>query len=50
MSICSDVFSSLFHTGYASIAVLPISLASSTIFSEAMWQRCWATVDKRCRD
>lgn len=37
-----------FHPGYASIAVLPISLASSTIFSEAMWQRCWATADKRC--
>jgi Na+/proline symporter len=35
------------YTGYASIAVLPISLASSTIFSEAMWQRCWATADKR---
>ena len=39
-----------FQSGYASIAVLPISLASSTIFSEAMWQRCWATVDKRCYD
>lgn len=33
--------------GYSSIAVLPISLASSTVFSEAMWQRCWATTTKR---
>lgn len=36
------------YTGYASIVVLPISLMSSTIFSEAMWQRCWATANKRC--
>jgi len=35
------------YTGYASIAVMPISLASSTVFSEAMWQRCWATSTKR---
>lgn len=38
------------YTGYASIAVMPISLASSTVFSEAMWQRCWATSTKRWAD
>lgn len=26
--------------GYAAVAVMPISLVSSTLFSEAMWQRC----------
>jgi hypothetical protein len=34
--------------GLSSIADMPISLFSSTVFSEAMWQRCWATVDKKC--
>ena len=35
------------YLGYAAIAVMPISLTSATIFSEAMWQRCWASADKR---
>lgn len=35
------------YVGYASIVTMPVSLMSSTVFSEAMWQRCWATVDKR---
>lgn len=35
------------YNGLASIAVMPISLVSSTIFSEAMWQRCWAGKDNR---
>lgn len=33
--------------GLSSIAVMPISLASATVFSEAMWQRCWATNTRR---
>lgn len=33
------------YYGYSSILVMPLSLISSTLFSEAMWQRCWATVD-----
>eukprot|EP00850_Spirogloea_muscicola_P006407 SM000030S11416 [mRNA] locus=s30:496242:502221:- [translate_table: standard] len=35
------------YSGLSSIAVLPISLISSTIYSEAMWQRCWASADNR---
>jgi SSS family solute:Na+ symporter len=31
------------ETGYSSIFVLPLSLTSSTIFSEMMWQRVWAS-------
>lgn len=34
--------------GYSAIAVMPVSLVSATIFSEAMWQRCWATATKKC--
>ncbi|GJP42579.1 hypothetical protein CLOM_g2130 [Closterium sp. NIES-68] len=33
--------------GLASIAVMPISLISSTLFSEAMWQRCWASASRK---
>ncbi|KAK9811347.1 hypothetical protein WJX72_002216 [[Myrmecia] bisecta] len=35
------------YSGLSSIAVMPISLASSTVFSEAMWQRCWASKTDR---
>ena len=45
--LTSDL-SGLNFYGYSSIADMPISLFSATVFSEAMWQRCWATVDKRC--
>ena len=34
--------------GYSAIAVMPVSLVSATVFSEAMWQRCWATATKKC--
>jgi Na+/proline symporter len=34
-------------TGWTSLFTLPASLAASTIFSEAMWQRVWASEDKR---
>ena len=34
--------------GLSSIAVMPISLVSATIYSEAMWQRCWATASRKC--
>lgn len=43
-----NYLSGLNFYGYSSIASMPISLFSATVFSEAMWQRCWATVDKRC--
>ncbi|PSC73100.1 na+ solute symporter isoform B [Micractinium conductrix] len=33
--------------GYSSIFVMPASLFTATIFSEAMWQRAWASADKR---
>jgi hypothetical protein len=33
--------------GYIAIFTLTISLISSTFFSEAMWQRVWASSDKR---
>ena len=45
--LTSDL-SGLNFYGYSSIADMPISLFSATVFSEAMWQRCWATVDKKC--
>lgn len=32
--------------GYSSIFVMPASLFSATVFSEAMWQRAWASKDK----
>lgn len=35
------------YNGLSSIAVMPISLISATIFSEAMWQRCWASANSR---
>ena len=34
-------------SGYSSIFVMPASLFAATIFSEAMWQRVWASKDKR---
>lgn len=33
--------------GYSSIFVMPASLFTATVFSEAMWQRAWASSDKR---
>jgi len=33
--------------GYSSIFVMPASLFAATVFSEAMWQRVWASKDKR---
>lgn len=35
------------EAGYIAIFTLTISLISSTMFSEAMWQRVWASADKR---
>jgi len=29
------------------LVAMPIALFTATIFSEAMWQRCWAAVDQR---
>ena len=43
-----NYLSGLNFYGYSSLASMPISLFSATVFSEAMWQRCWATVDKKC--
>jgi SSS family solute:Na+ symporter len=34
-------------TGYSSIFVMPASLFTATIFSEAMWQRAWAAETER---
>jgi hypothetical protein len=33
--------------GYSSILTMPASLFTATIFSEAMWQRAWASRDRR---
>ena len=33
--------------GYSSILTMPLSLFAATVFSEAMWQRCWASSDTR---
>jgi len=33
--------------GYIAIFVLTASLVSSTMFSEAVWQRVWASADRR---
>lgn len=33
--------------GYSSILTMPLSLMSATVFSEAMWQRCWASSSPR---
>lgn len=35
-------------TGWGSIFSMPASLMVSTVFSEAMWQRVWASHSKRC--
>jgi hypothetical protein len=35
------------EAGYIAIFTLTISLISSTMFSEAMWQRVWASASKR---
>jgi hypothetical protein len=37
------------YNGLSAIAVMPISLISATIFSEAMWQRCAPTTHHRLR-
>ncbi|KAI8904124.1 hypothetical protein EDD86DRAFT_92409 [Gorgonomyces haynaldii] len=37
-----DPFLGATDAGYATIATLPIALISSTIFSDAFWQRVWA--------
>ena len=34
-------------SGYSSILTMPLSLFAATVFSEAMWQRCWASSDTR---
>lgn len=34
-------------SGYSSILTMPLSLFAATVFSEAMWQRAWASQDKR---
>ncbi len=34
-------------SGYSSIFVMPASLFAATVFSEAMWQRAWASKDKQ---
>ncbi len=33
--------------GYSSIFVMPASLFTATVFSEAMWQRAWASSDRK---
>jgi len=35
------------ETGYSSIFTMPLSLVTATVFSEAMWQRVWASEDKK---
>eukprot|EP00271_Cylindrocystis_brebissonii_P017895 TRINITY_DN4869_c0_g1_i1.p1 TRINITY_DN4869_c0_g1~~TRINITY_DN4869_c0_g1_i1.p1 ORF type:complete len:561 (+),score=86.00 TRINITY_DN4869_c0_g1_i1:264-1946(+) len=35
------------YYGWAAIAVMPLSLTTSSFFSEAVWQRCWAAADRR---
>ena len=34
-------------SGYSSILTMPLALFAATVFSEAMWQRCWASSDTR---
>lgn len=36
-------------SGYSSILTLPAGLFAATVFSEAMWQRAWASKDNRTR-
>ena len=33
--------------GYSSILTMPMSMIAATVFSEAMWQRAWASEDKK---
>lgn len=33
--------------GYSSILTMPLALFAATVFSEAMWQRCWASSDTK---
>lgn len=35
------------RAGLASLCAFPVSLFCATIFSEAMWQRCWASESKK---
>lgn len=35
------------YYGFAAIPVMPISLISSTFYSEAVWQRCWASESRK---
>jgi len=37
----------LTYSGYSSLVVMPISLISSTMYSEALWQRVWAAEDEK---
>lgn len=34
-------------SGYSAILTMPLSLFAATVFSEAMWQRAWASSDKK---
>ncbi|KAF9957585.1 hypothetical protein BGZ70_009472 [Mortierella alpina] len=35
------------YLGYAAIGAMPISMVCATLFSEAPWQRIWASADER---
>lgn len=35
------------YWGYSYILAMPVSLFTATIYSEAMWQRCWAAMDRK---
>jgi hypothetical protein len=35
------------EAGYSAIFVMPCSLMAATVFSEAIWQRVWASEDKK---
>jgi SSS family solute:Na+ symporter len=43
----SDSLRGLTLAGYSSIFVQPISLSASTVFLESMWQKCWASSDRK---
>lgn len=34
-------------SGYSAILVMPLSLFAATVFSEAVWQKAWASADRR---
>lgn len=47
MRVFAELYFLTMQTGYSSIFTMPASLFAATVFSEAMWQRAWASKDRK---